>query len=94
MISKKNFDDLILNKGYVNGFKIKKNESKILKYLIFSKINKKLKKNIINQKNFKNYHLLIDEKFHNNFFSKLENRTFNLKDFKIFNKLSIKKKTY
>ena len=92
MISKNSFNDLILKKGYVNGFKINKKESNILKYLIFSKINKKLKKNVINQKNFKNYHLLINERFHNNFFSKLENRTFNLSDFKIFKKLSIKKK--
>ena len=68
MISKNNFNNLILKKGFINGFKIKKNESQILKKLIFSKINKKLKKNIINQKNFKNYHLIIDEKFHNNFF--------------------------
>ena len=83
MISKNNFNNLILKKGFINGFKIKKT-NQILKKLIFSKINKKLKQNIINQKNFKNYHLIINEKFHNNFFAKLENRTFNLQDLKNF----------
>ena len=48
MISKNNFNNLILKKGFINGFKIKKNESQILKKLLFYKINKKLKKNIIN----------------------------------------------
>lgn len=89
MIKKNKINELLFKKGFILGFKIKKKDSDILKNLIISKINKKLKSKKLNKKNIKKYHLIIEKDFHKKFFSNLKNRTFDLNDLRIFNKLSI-----
>lgn len=89
MITQNKINELLYKKGFILGFKIKKKDSNILKNLIISKINKKLKSKKLNKKNFKKYHLIIEKDFHKKFFSKLKNRTFDLNDLRVFNKLSI-----
>jgi hypothetical protein len=89
MIKQNKINELFFKKGFILGFKIKKKDADILKNLIISKINKKLKSKKLNKKNFKKYHLIVKKDFHKKFFSNLKNRTFDLNDLRIFNKLSI-----
>ena len=68
MIKQNKINELLFKEGFILGFKIKKKDADILKNLIISKINKKLKSKKLNKKNFKKYHLIVKKDFHKKFF--------------------------